>query len=187
MHFRATASTDPGFEQRLDDEAATLAPSELAALLQRKLGQVTAARLVGLADSRQIGRYQRNSGPRPRPVVEMRMREAYKLVGMLVTQLDVQVTKSWLQGTNSRLGDRTPMELVAEAGTAEELTVVRQAARQFILSQATVRDPLADIEAVRAAIKRPMSERLELALSWNLMASELSSAISGERGMRDEV
>jgi hypothetical protein len=36
-----------------------------------------------------------------------------------------------------------------------------------------VRDPLASIDAVLAARKRSMSERLELALSWNAVAAEL--------------
>jgi hypothetical protein len=36
-----------------------------------------------------------------------------------------------------------------------------------------VRDPLVDIKAVLAARRRPMSERLELALSWNALAAEL--------------
>jgi hypothetical protein len=36
-----------------------------------------------------------------------------------------------------------------------------------------VRDPLAVTETVLAARRRPMSERLELALSWNAVAAEL--------------
>lgn len=36
-----------------------------------------------------------------------------------------------------------------------------------------VRDPLAVTERVLAARRRPMSERLELALSWNAVAAEL--------------
>jgi hypothetical protein len=36
-----------------------------------------------------------------------------------------------------------------------------------------VRDPLAPTGAVLAARRRPMSERLELALSWNAVAAEL--------------
>jgi hypothetical protein len=39
--------------------------------------------------------------------------------------------------------------------------------------QAGVRDPLAAADAVLAARRRPMSERLELALSWNALAAEL--------------
>jgi hypothetical protein len=48
-----------------------------------------------------------------------------------------------------------------------------------------VRDPLASPKAVLAARRRPMSERLELALSWNSVAAELRAgltAVTGEGG-----
>jgi hypothetical protein len=41
-----------------------------------------------------------------------------------------------------------------------------------------VRDPLADLAAVLAARQRPMSERLELALSWNRVAAELRAGLT---------
>ncbi|HEY2141341.1 MAG TPA: hypothetical protein VGG98_04695 [Solirubrobacteraceae bacterium] len=41
------------------------------------------------------------------------------------------------------------------------------------LAPDAVRDPLARPDAVLAARRRPMSERLELALSWNALAAEL--------------
>ncbi len=40
-----------------------------------------------------------------------------------------------------------------------------------------VRDPLLNLDAVLAARRRPMSERLELALSWNSAAAELRAGI----------
>jgi hypothetical protein len=40
-----------------------------------------------------------------------------------------------------------------------------------------VRDPLAAPAATLAARRRPMSERLELALSWNTVASELRAGL----------
>jgi len=43
--------------------------------------------------------------------------------------------------------------------------------------QAGVRDPLAAADAVLAARRRPMSERLELALSWNVLAAELQAGL----------
>lgn len=53
------------------------------------------------------------------------------------------------------------------------------------LIDATVRDPLADWPAVLDARRRPMSERLALALNWNKLASELRvglvAAIERER------
>jgi hypothetical protein len=41
-----------------------------------------------------------------------------------------------------------------------------------------VRDALANIAQVKAARERPMSERLELALSWNLVASQLHANLA---------
>jgi hypothetical protein len=41
-----------------------------------------------------------------------------------------------------------------------------------------VRDPLADSAAVIAARSRSMSERLELALSWNSVAAELRAGLA---------
>lgn len=51
---------------------------------------------------------------------------------------------------------------------------------------AGVRDPFASTAAILAARERPMSERLELALSWNAVAAELCAGLaavigSGER------
>jgi len=46
---------------------------------------------------------------------------------------------------------------------------------------AAVRDPLAVPEAVIDARRRPMSERLELALNWNTVASELRAGLAAVR------
>ena len=45
-----------------------------------------------------------------------------------------------------------------------------------------MRDPLASFEAVLAARRRPMSERLELALSWNAVAYELRAGLATVAG-----
>jgi hypothetical protein len=47
---------------------------------------------------------------------------------------------------------------------------------------AWVRDPLAVPEAVVDARRRPMSERLELALNWNAVASELRAGLAAITG-----
>jgi hypothetical protein len=44
-----------------------------------------------------------------------------------------------------------------------------------------VRDPLVPVEAVLAARRRPMPERLELALSWNAVAAELRAGLLAAR------
>jgi hypothetical protein len=45
-----------------------------------------------------------------------------------------------------------------------------------------VRAPLAVPETVLAARRRPMSERLELALSWNAVAAELRAGLAAATG-----
>jgi hypothetical protein len=49
-------------------------------------------------------------------------------------------------------------------------------ATDLLVSDA-VRDPLVPTETVLAARRRPMSERLELALSWNAVAAELRAGL----------
>ncbi|MBI4896757.1 MAG: hypothetical protein HY827_00120 [Actinobacteria bacterium] len=44
-----------------------------------------------------------------------------------------------------------------------------------------VRDPLARPDLVADALRRPMAERLELALSWNKLASELQTGLAKAR------
>jgi hypothetical protein len=46
------------------------------------------------------------------------------------------------------------------------------------LRSADAVDPLANLAQAKAALARPMSERLELALSWNAMASELRAGLA---------
>lgn len=76
------------------------------------------------------------------------------------------------------------------AGYGGPVLTPEQPTRQELID-ATVRDPLADWPAVLDARRRPMSERLELALNWNKLASELrvglAAAIERERQeARDE-
>ncbi len=48
-----------------------------------------------------------------------------------------------------------------------------------------IRNPTADRAAVLAARRRPMSERLEVALSWNTVAAELRAGVAAaERANR---
>jgi hypothetical protein len=46
----------------------------------------------------------------------------------------------------------------------------------------SVRDPLANTAMVITARRRPMSERLELALSWNAVAAELRAGLAAIDG-----
>lgn len=117
--------------EQLEHDATVVAASEIAAYLQQQLGQRMAAHLVGLADTRQLGRYAREDGPEPSQVTERRLREAYKVVRMIVEAYDAKTAQAWLFGTNSRLDDEAPIELLGQATETAQLAAVVRAARQF--------------------------------------------------------
>jgi hypothetical protein len=116
--------------QRLDDEAATHSIRDIAAYLQEVVGQRVAAGMAGLADAKQIGRYARQGGPQPHGATERRLREGYKVVRMLVAAYDDKTARAWLFGTNTRLDDRAPIEVLGAAIDTADFVMVVRAARQ---------------------------------------------------------
>jgi len=125
-----------GAAQRLDDEAGTRSIREIAAYLQEAVGQRVAAAIAGLIDAKQIGRYAREDGPEPHGATERRLREGYKVVRMLVDAYDGKTARAWLFGTNTRLDDRAPIEVLGAAAETAEFAVVVRAARQVASFQA---------------------------------------------------
>lgn len=121
---------------KLDIEAASLSISDIAAYLQDTVGQRVAAAIAGLADAKQIGRYTRMDGPKPHGSTDRRLREGYKVVRMLVDAYDDTTAKAWLFGTNTRLDDQAPIEVLGAATDTTDFTTVVQAARQVASFQA---------------------------------------------------
>jgi hypothetical protein len=115
---------------QLDREAAVLPVAEVAGRLQEQIGQRMAAHLAGLEHVKQVGRYARG-GASPRDDVERRLREGYKVVRMIGGAYDAATAKAWLFGTNSRLDDRAPIDVLRGATSGEEFVDVVRAARQF--------------------------------------------------------
>jgi hypothetical protein len=121
---------------RLVDEVERAAvrsdPAELATYLQNELGQRIAAHLVGLGDSRQIGRWARRQHlPAAGGDYDRRLREGYKIARILIEGYDSNTAKAWLFGTNTRLDDEAPIDVLARARTTEDFRPVLRAARQF--------------------------------------------------------
>jgi uncharacterized protein (DUF2384 family) len=117
--------------EKLEYDATVLPSSGIARDLQEQLGQRMAAHLVGLSDTRQIGRYSRAGGPQPSEATDRRLREAYKVVRMIADAYDAKTAKVWLFGTNSRLDDQAPIELLGQTTDPAQLTAIVRAARQF--------------------------------------------------------
>ena len=117
--------------ERLDHEAATLSIREIASYLQDQVGQRVAAAIAGLADAKQIGRYAQADGPEPHPLADRRLRTGYKVVHMIVEAYDATTARAWLFGTNTRLDDEAPIDVLGAAASSEQFSAVVRAARQL--------------------------------------------------------
>jgi len=115
----------------VEDDAVKLPIAEVAGYLQDHISQRMAAYLVGLGDSRQIGRYARG-GHEPTPATRRRLREGYKVARLLVEAYDDSTARSWLFGTNTRLDDQAPIEVLQQATDTQTFIDVLRAARQFV-------------------------------------------------------
>jgi hypothetical protein len=119
----------PAVVEQIDDATSRTSIHEIAAYLRDALGQRVAAYLVGAADARQIAAYA--SGGNVSDTRARRLREGYKIVRMIETTYDAETAKAWLFGTNARLDDQAPIELIAAATETRQFADVRRAARQF--------------------------------------------------------
>jgi hypothetical protein len=123
--------THPAAE-RLDHDASTLPVAEIAGYLQDALGQRIAAHLIGSRDVKQIGRYRKADGPTPNATTDLRLREGYKIVRMIVESFDGKTVRAWLFGTNTRLDDAAPIDVLRQATESTQFAEVRAAARQLV-------------------------------------------------------
>lgn len=114
----------------IEQEATRRSISEIAERLQANLGQALTAHLAGLADARQVGRIGRGES-RPQPLTERRLREGYKAAGVVARLYGWETAKAWLFGTNTRLDDQAPVEVLGSAKTDQEFTEIARAAKQF--------------------------------------------------------
>jgi len=63
--------------------------------------------------------------------VARRLRHGYKIVRMIGETYDAATAKAWLFGTNTRLNDQAPIQLLRVAESPEQFTAIVRAARQL--------------------------------------------------------
>lgn len=120
--------------EQIDDSTTRTSIPEIAAYLRDQLGQRVTAYLVGAADPKQIAGYVR--GARISDLRARRLREGYKVVRMIEAVYSVETAKVWLFGTNSRLDDQAPIEVIGGARETVQFADVHRAARQFASADA---------------------------------------------------
>ncbi len=108
-------------------KAVVIEINEIARYLQELLGQKLVAYMAGVSDPKVVGRWaQGTQSPRNEP--ERRLRAAFQICHLLVSQDNAHTVRAWFIGMNPQLGDDSPAEAIHDGRLKEALA----AARSFV-------------------------------------------------------
>jgi hypothetical protein len=98
---------------------------QITAYLEEVLGRKLVAALAGVADPKAVGRWA--AGERsPRAAAEERLRVAYQVFRLLLTEESKHTIRAWFIGLNPQLNDESPT-MVIRAGRFQEVMVAAKA------------------------------------------------------------
>ena len=103
---------------------------EIAAYLQKTLGQKMTAYLSGLNSQKAVSNWIAKRTI-PRDEAAIRLRHAYIAVQMIVDVYGADTAKAWLFGTNTRLNDEAPAYILRHSKTLDDLRGIVPAAKTF--------------------------------------------------------
>jgi hypothetical protein len=98
---------------------------QITSFLEEVLGRKLVAALAGVADPKAVGRWA--AGERsPRAAAEERLRVAYQVFRLLLTEESKHTIRAWFIGLNPQLDDESPV-MVIRAGRFQEVMVAAKA------------------------------------------------------------
>jgi hypothetical protein len=101
--------------------------ADVARYLQDALGQKLVAYMAGVTDPKRVGRWAQG-GQAPRAESERRLRAAFQIFHLLLSEESAHVTRAWFIGMNPQLDDDSPADAIREGRLKEALA----AAKAFI-------------------------------------------------------
>jgi len=110
-------------DQKAYKESVMLNSAAVTSYLLEALGQRITTVGVGMKDARQIRRWA--EGDLPRESNEERLRLLYRIGRMVEIVYDQETARSFLRSTSPALGDRAPIEAIAENDAQAALDAVR--------------------------------------------------------------
>jgi hypothetical protein len=113
-------------EQAILGQTARLGVSTIVGSLQDILGQRLVAVIAGVSDAKAVGKWARGERS-PHPDTELRLRNAYQIVQLLLNRESAETVRAWLVGMNPDLDDQAPALMLGENAVR-----VLQAARSFL-------------------------------------------------------
>lgn len=121
-----TLTVDP---KAVEDEARTLAPSDIAQYLGTVFGWQLLGFILGMARPKDQPLRQEFV---ERPEVSHRLRSAYQAARLLDSAYGYEMTQTWFFGENSRLGGTAPAIILRETNDPQKLVDVINAAYTFV-------------------------------------------------------
>lgn len=113
-------------DQRAHRQAVRGDVAEVASQLQSILGQRATGAIAGVRDVKAVGKWA--SGERhPHPDAERRLREALRVVALMLEVEDPSVIRAWFVSLNPMLNDQVPALTIADDPAS-----VMRAARSFV-------------------------------------------------------
>jgi hypothetical protein len=104
---------------------------EIAATMQRLLGQRLVAFMAGVDDPKAVGRWARGERA-PRQETERRLRAAYQIAALLTLADSEETARAWFIGMNPHFDDRAPFAVLGER--PEVAPRVLSAAKNFLVN-----------------------------------------------------
>lgn len=105
-------------------KAVTFEIKDVARYLQEALGQKLVAYMAGVADPKRVGRWAQGTQS-PREDAERRLRAAFQIFHLILTQDSTHVARAWFIGMNPQLDDDSPAEAIREGRLKEALAAAR--------------------------------------------------------------
>ncbi|MCF6525180.1 XRE family transcriptional regulator [Streptomyces sp. JJ36] len=98
--------------------------ADTARFLKDNLGQQLTARLAGISDAKQVGKWATGKAS-PSQNAETRLRDALQIFQLIQEAESLYTARAWLIGMNPQLDDEAPLKVIAEGRGREVMVAAR--------------------------------------------------------------
>ncbi|MFB9593492.1 MULTISPECIES: XRE family transcriptional regulator [Streptomyces] len=110
--------------ERAHADSVRMGISEIARFLQENLGQRLTARIAGISDPKQVGKWA-SGAAEPRPEAEERLRAALQVFRLIHDAESLHTARAWMIGMNPQLEDEAPAQCIADGRRRDVMVAAR--------------------------------------------------------------
>jgi hypothetical protein len=108
---------------------ASASTNEIARYLEEILGRALVAELAGV-HAKSVDRWTKAENPeQPRREAEERLRAAFQIAQLLLSEESAHVVRAWMIGLNPQLDDEAPIEAIRAGRLREAMTAAKSYVR----------------------------------------------------------